>query len=62
LISRARTVAKPPEVAGPMTPTIPLFLARIQADVLLTLRGSASNRVEFYSWVWASGKHPAHRR
>lgn len=57
LISGERTVPKPPEVAGPRTPTIPLFLARIQADVLLTLRGSASNRVEFYRWVWASGMH-----
>jgi hypothetical protein len=52
-----RMVEKPPEVAGPMTPTIPLHLARIRADVLLTLRGSVRSSVEFYSWVWASGKH-----
>jgi hypothetical protein len=52
-----RTVAKPPEVGGPMTPTIPLYLARIRADVLLTLRRSVGGSVEFYSWVWASGSH-----
>lgn len=52
-----RTVVKPPEVGGPMTPTIPLYLARIRADVLLKLRGSVGSSVEFYSWVWASGKH-----
>src|ERR1700730_7990788 len=52
-----RTVAKPPEVGGPMTPTIPLYLARIRADVLLKLRGSVGRTVEFYSWVWASGSH-----
>jgi hypothetical protein len=52
-----RTVAKPPDVGGPMTPTIPLYLARIRADVLLKLRGSVDSSVEFYSWVWASGTH-----
>ena len=52
-----RIVAKPPEVGGPMTPTIPLYLARIRADVLLTVRGQVRGSVEFYSWVWASGKH-----
>jgi len=52
-----RTIAKPPEVGGPMTPTVALYLARIRADVLLKLRGSVGNSVEFYSWVWASGKH-----
>jgi hypothetical protein len=40
-----------------MCPTIPLHLARITADVLLTLRGPVHNQVEFYSWVWASGSH-----
>jgi hypothetical protein len=39
-------------------PAIPLHLSRIHAEVLLTLRGPAEQRkVEFYSWVWASGKH-----
>jgi hypothetical protein len=52
-----RMVGKPPEVGGPMTPTIPLHLARIRADVLLTIRGPVLGNVEFYSWVWASGKH-----
>jgi len=52
-----RNVAKPPEVGGPNAPTIPLHLARINADVLLTVRGGARTTVEFYSWIWASGKH-----
>jgi hypothetical protein len=53
----ARLVEKPPEVGGPMTPTIPLHLARIRAKVWLTIRGPVRTSVEFYSWVWASGKH-----
>jgi hypothetical protein len=44
-------------MGGPMTPTIPLRLARIRAKVLLTLRGPIHGNVEFYSWVWASGTH-----
>jgi hypothetical protein len=52
-----RIVEKPAEVGGPMTPTIPLYLARIRAKVMLTLRGPIRSSVEFYSWVWASGKH-----
>ena len=52
-----RTVEKPPEVGGPMVPAIPLHLARIRADVLLTLRGPVRGTVKFYSWVWASGSH-----
>ena len=52
-----RRVKKPPEVGGPMTRTIPLYIARIRAKVLLTVRGSVGNDIEFYSWVWASGSH-----
>lgn len=56
-----RSVAKPPEVGGPDQPTIPLHLARINADVLLTVRDTmrepARTTVQFHSWVWASGKH-----
>lgn len=52
-----RTVARPAEVGGPMTPAIPSYLARVEADVLLKLRGSVGSSVGFYSWVWASGKH-----
>jgi hypothetical protein len=52
-----RQVEKPASVGGPMVPTIPLYLARISAKPLLFLRGSGSDLVEFYSWVWASGKH-----
>lgn len=40
-----------------MVPVIPLHLARISAKPLLTIVGSATSPVEFYSWVWASGKH-----
>jgi hypothetical protein len=52
-----RSVKKPLGVGGPMVPAIPLHLARISADVLLTLRGPVVGTVEFYSWVWASGSH-----
>lgn len=52
-----KCVAKPPEVGGPLCPTVPLHLARIKADVLITLRGPGQDQVEFYSWVWASGSH-----
>ena len=57
LTGDTRTVAKPAEVGGPMTPTSPLYLARIRADILLKLQGSVGRSIEFYSWVWASGKH-----
>ena len=57
LPGKDRMVAKPAGVGGPMMPTIPLYLARIRAKVLLTVRGDPRNDVEFYSWVWASGKH-----
>lgn len=57
LTGDTRVVVKPPEVGGPMTPTIPLDLARINAEVLLTVRGQARTTVEFYSWIWASGSH-----
>lgn len=52
-----RMVPKPPEVGGPQIPAIPLSLARIQAEVLLTVHGPERTRIEFYSWVWTSGKH-----
>jgi len=52
-----KCVKKPPEVGGPMCPPIPLYLARIRADVLLALRGTVQDQVEFYSWIWASGSH-----
>jgi hypothetical protein len=57
VFDKPRGVEKPPEVGGPMIPVIPLQLARISAEPLLTLDGIANERVEFYSWVWASGKH-----
>ena len=40
-----------------MMPRIPLYLAKISAKVLLTLRGSLPDEIQFYSWVWSSGKH-----
>ncbi len=52
-----KIVDKPPETAGPMVPAIPLALARISAEVLIPVRGPARSTVEFYSWLWTSGKH-----
>jgi len=57
LVSGPRPVQKPTEVGGPMSPTIPLYLARISAKVLLTFRGMERGQLDFYSWVWASGQH-----
>src|SRR5437868_6928445 len=51
-----RMVNKPPEVGGPMIPAIPLHLARIRANVLVPIRGALPAQLEFYSWIWASGK------
>ncbi len=56
-----RTVGKPAETGGAVVYTIPLHLARIRAKVLLTLRGTAGKEVEFYTWLWASGKHGGRR-
>jgi hypothetical protein len=57
LSSTFREVEKPLEVGGPMVPVIPLYLAKIAARPLLTIRGKAPPALEFFSWVWASGKH-----
>ena len=57
VFEKPREVEKPPEVGGPMITVIPLHLARISAKPLLTVDGTANESVEFYSWVWASGKH-----
>jgi hypothetical protein len=51
LMDFAPAVKKPHELGGPKGPTIPLYLVRISASVLSTLRGAAGERVEFYSWV-----------
>ena len=40
-----------------MMPKIPLCLAKISAKVLLPLRGLVPGHIQFYSWVWVSGKH-----
>lgn len=50
-------VAKPPQVGGPNIPVIALYLARIRAEVLLEVQGTAPANVEFYSWIWNSGSH-----
>jgi len=42
---------------GPNSPSIPLHLARINADLLLTVRRSARTTVAIHSWIWASGSH-----
>ena len=52
-----KEVEKPEGIGGPMVPRIPLYLAKISAKPLLTVRGTQSKSIEFYSWVWASGKH-----
>jgi hypothetical protein len=57
LYSEPRQVEKPASVGGPMIPLIPLHLAKISAKPLLFMRGSNTGPVEFYSWIWASGKH-----
>jgi hypothetical protein len=54
---RPKQVEKPEGIGGPMAPRIPLYLAKITAKALLTLRGAEPKNIEFYSWVWASGKH-----
>jgi len=57
LISGPRRVEKPPGTPGPQISTIPLHLAQISGKVLLTLRGTVSNNLQFYAWIWASGTH-----
>ncbi len=57
LTGDARTVAKPADIGGPQSPTVPLHLAEIDADVMLAVRGQAPPAIRFYSWIWASGSH-----
>lgn len=57
VVSGPRTTDKPVELAGPASLAIPLHLARVRAEVLLSLRGGRTGTVGFYTWVWASGKH-----
>lgn len=61
LFSKPREVEKPATIGGPMVPRIPLYLAEMSAKVLLSLRGSETGQIKFYSWVWASGKHGGSR-
>jgi hypothetical protein len=57
LTGDVKMVERPQAVGGPILTRIPLHLARIQADTLIALRGHAAGKVEFYSWMWASGTH-----
>jgi hypothetical protein len=56
-VSGIREVNKPDGISGP----IPLQLWRIWAKVLLTLRGSSQYHIDFYSWMYAEGKHGGSR-
>jgi hypothetical protein len=56
-----REVEKPEGIGGPMVPRILLYPAKAIATVLLTLRGDEKKSIEFFSWVWASGKHGGSR-
>jgi hypothetical protein len=57
LFEKARDVEKPAGIGGPDIPVIPLRLARISIKPLVSLVGEGTPPTEFYSWVWASGKH-----
>jgi hypothetical protein len=57
LSDKPRLVEKPPNIGGPETPRIPLYLAEISARVALTVRGSEMSDITFYTWVWNSGMH-----
>lgn len=57
LTGEERMVEKPAGVGGPNVPAIPLHLAKVSAEVLLTVRGQAGRRMEFFTWIWASGTH-----
>lgn len=57
LLGDNRTLEMHQNVTGPMTFLIPLALARISAETLLTLRGELHPTLQLYSWVWKSGSH-----
>lgn len=61
LISGPREVERPSNPLNPKASVIPLHLARISANVLLSLRGDRHGLIQFYSWVWASGMHGGER-
>jgi hypothetical protein len=56
LVTGAREVEEPSHDGNPAR-MIPLHLAEISANAVLTLRGNVRGRMRFYSWVWASGMH-----
>ena len=61
LISGPHQVESPGDALNPRSSIIPLHLARMSANVLFSLRGGVQGKFEFYSWVWASGKHGGYR-
>lgn len=61
VVGFAPKVPKPPDVGGPFTTTIPMYLVQAWANVLTTLRGEAHNTVEFYFWAYALGTHGGSR-
>jgi hypothetical protein len=60
LVTGAREVEDPGDDHNPAR-VIPLNLAEISANAVLTLRGNVRGPMRFYSWVWASGKHGGER-
>jgi hypothetical protein len=61
LISGPHQVERPSDALNPRSSMIPLHLARMSANVLFSLRGGVNGKVQFYSWVWASGDHGGYR-
>lgn len=64
-IVEARIIGGPRELVWLGEPKpgleIPLHLARVQARTALSLRGELPENIEFYCWVWNSGKHGGRR-
>ena len=60
LVSGPKKVGKPADGRNPAW-MVPLYLARISADVKLALRGGLRGPIQLYSWVWASGQHGGER-
>lgn len=59
-VTGAREVEQPRDGPNPER-KIPLLLAEISANAVLTLRGNVHGPIRFYSWVWAPGMHGGER-
>jgi hypothetical protein len=57
LVTGPREVEEPGDAVNPKPRMVPLHLARMSANVLLPLRGGQRGTMQFYCWVWMSGKH-----